>query len=104
MSRLTVALDRFPWLKTARAVGLEIPRTLVTNDPASVRAFAAECREGLITKMLSSFAIMKDGTEKVVFTSLVSPEDLDDLELSSGERLLLEKDLGGGGLRLAERR
>jgi len=67
-------------LEIARAVGLEIPRTLVTNDPAAVRAFAAECRDGLVAKMLSSFAIVEDGIEKVVFTSLVSPADLDDLD------------------------
>jgi glutathione synthase/RimK-type ligase-like ATP-grasp enzyme len=67
-------------LEIARAVGLEIPRTLVTNDPAAVRAFAAECKDGLVAKMLSTFAVVEDGTEKVVFTSLVSPADLDDLD------------------------
>jgi hypothetical protein len=67
-------------LEIARDVGLEIPRTLVTNDPAAVRAFAAEWHDGLVTKMLSTFAIVEDGTEKVVFTSPVSPADLDDLD------------------------
>ncbi len=67
-------------LEIARAEGLEIPRTLVTNDPEAVRAFAAECHDGLVAKMLSSFAVVEDGTEKVVFTSRVSQADLDDLD------------------------
>ena len=33
-------------LKLARALGLEVPRTLMTNDPEAVRAFAASCPGG----------------------------------------------------------
>src|SRR5919112_5283556 len=44
-------------LQAARELGLDTPRTLTTNDPAAVRAFARECEDGMITKMLSSFAI-----------------------------------------------
>ena len=68
-------------LKVARAVGLEIPRTVTTNDPATVRAFAKTCANGMITKMLASFAIYDDaGKENVVFTNPVSEADLDDLD------------------------
>lgn len=66
-------------LQTARALGLEVPRTLITNDPAAVRDFARECETGLVTKMLSSFAIYEGGDEKVVFTNPVGPQDLEDL-------------------------
>ena len=71
-------------LQAAREVGLEIPRTLTTNDPAAVRAFAGSCEGGLVTKMLSSFAVYEGGQELVVFTNPVKPEDLADL---SGLRL-----------------
>jgi glutathione synthase/RimK-type ligase-like ATP-grasp enzyme len=67
-------------LQLARAVGLEIPRTLITNDPAAVKAFAKRCRHGMIAKMLSSFAIYDGDEEKVVFTNRVANEDLDHLE------------------------
>jgi glutathione synthase/RimK-type ligase-like ATP-grasp enzyme len=67
-------------LDIARTVGLDIPRTLITNDPGAVRAFAAECPGGMVAKMLSSFAVVENGIEKVVFTSLVSASDLDDLD------------------------
>ncbi|HKV37355.1 MAG TPA: hypothetical protein VJP89_23630 [Pyrinomonadaceae bacterium] len=66
-------------LQVARELGLDTPRTLTTNDPAAVRAFAKSCEDGMITKMLSSFAIYEEGKELVVFTNAVKPEDLADL-------------------------
>jgi len=66
-------------LQVAREVGLNIPRTLTTNDPGTVRAFAESCENGIVTKMLSSFAIYDEGKELVVFTNPVKPEDLEDL-------------------------
>ncbi|HKP80545.1 MAG TPA: hypothetical protein VJT69_00940 [Pyrinomonadaceae bacterium] len=66
-------------LQVARELGLNIPRTLTTNDPAAVRAFANGCESGMVTKMLSSFAIYEQGKELVVFTNRVKPEDLADL-------------------------
>src|SRR5215204_682214 len=67
-------------LRVARELGLEIPRTLVTNDPAAVRDFYAACDGRLVTKMLSSFAVYdREGRENVVFTNPVGPEDLEDL-------------------------
>ncbi|MEH2245634.1 MvdD family ATP-grasp ribosomal peptide maturase [Nostoc sp.] len=68
-------------LQIARKIGLDTPRTLTTNNPQAVKQFAQECEQGMITKMLSSFAIYDEqGQEKVVFTNPVAPEDLDNLE------------------------
>lgn len=66
-------------LQVARELGLNIPRTLTTNDPTAVRTFAKSCEGGIVTKMLSSFAIYEEGKELVVFTNRVKPEDLSDL-------------------------
>ena len=67
-------------LHVARRLGLEVPRTLVTNDPAAVREFYAACDGRLVVKMLSSFAVYdREGRENVVFTNPVGPEDLEDL-------------------------
>jgi MvdD family ATP-grasp ribosomal peptide maturase len=71
-------------LQVARSHGLEIPRTLTTNDPAAVHDFARSCQSGIVTKMLSSFAVYEEGRELVVFTNPVKSEDLADL---SGLRL-----------------
>jgi MvdD family ATP-grasp ribosomal peptide maturase len=67
-------------LQVAQALGLDTPRTLITNNPQAVREFAKECEEGMITKMLSSFAIYEEGKEKVVFTNPVAAEDLENLD------------------------
>jgi glutathione synthase/RimK-type ligase-like ATP-grasp enzyme len=66
-------------LQVARELRLDTPCTLTTNDPIAVRAFAKSCEGGMVTKMLSSFAIYDEGKELVVFTNPVKPEDLADL-------------------------
>ena len=66
-------------LQVARELGLDIPRTLTSNDPTAARAFAKSCEDGMVTKMLSSFAIYEEGKELVVFTNPVKSEDLADL-------------------------
>jgi MvdD family ATP-grasp ribosomal peptide maturase len=69
-------------LQVAREIGLLTPRTLTTNNPEAVKQFASECKDhGIITKMLSSFAIFgEQGEELVVFTTPVTDADLENLE------------------------
>lgn len=67
-------------LKTAAHLGLEIPDSLSTNDPQAVREFFAAHPQGIVGKMLSSFAIYEQGQEKVMFTNRIRPEDLDHLD------------------------
>lgn len=68
-------------LALARRLGLDVPRTLVSNDADAVRAFAAELPAGIVTKMMASFAVYDEaGQEHVVFTNPVSAEDLADLD------------------------
>ncbi|MBW4614194.1 MAG: MvdD family ATP-grasp ribosomal peptide maturase [Desmonostoc vinosum HA7617-LM4] len=68
-------------LQVAREIGLDTPLTLTTNNPVAVKQFAQECEHGIVTKMLSSFAIYdKQGQEQVVFTNPVTPEDLNNLD------------------------
>ncbi len=67
--------------RIAREVGLQTPRTLMTNDPVEARAFVESCPHGAVTKMLSAFALYDDtGEEHVVFTSTVRAEHLDKLD------------------------
>ena len=67
-------------LRVARELGLEVPPTLVTNDPAAARDFYAACGGRVVAKMLSSFAVYdREGRESVVFTNPVGPADLEDL-------------------------
>jgi glutathione synthase/RimK-type ligase-like ATP-grasp enzyme len=68
-------------LHVARGLGLTIPDTLITNDAEAVRRFAADHPEGIVAKMLSSFAIYDEaGNEQVVFTTPLGPEDLEEMD------------------------
>ncbi|NEO93391.1 MAG: MvdD family ATP-grasp ribosomal peptide maturase [Moorea sp. SIO3G5] len=82
MSNVDVANNKQLQLQVAREVGLITPRTLSTNNPEAVKQFASECQDqGIITKMLSSFAIYgEQGQEQVVFTNPVTAEDLEHVE------------------------
>lgn len=77
--RLRRAENKQLQLKIAREVGLGIPRTLITNKPEAVRAFAHECKRGMVMKTLFSFAIYEQGEQKVVFTNAVQTKDLERL-------------------------
>jgi len=82
MSKVDIANNKQLQLQVARKVGLMTPRTLTTNNPAAVKQFASDCKEeGIITKMLSSFAIYgESGEEHVVFTNPVTDEDLEHID------------------------
>lgn len=62
--------------RLAIALGLEVPRTIFTNEPSEVRAFFDAAGGSIVTKMQSQFAIYREGNENVVFTSRVKKEDL----------------------------
>lgn len=65
-------------LAIARALGLRTPRTLVTNDIAALRDFAASCGQGVISKMVESVRVhaLADGAEIGGFTRAVTEDDL----------------------------
>lgn len=67
-------------LKVATNLGLKIPKTCITNNPAAVRKFYTQCPQGIITKMQTAFSIYKEGIENVVFTNLVEESMLDELD------------------------
>jgi MvdD family ATP-grasp ribosomal peptide maturase len=82
MSNVDRANNKQLQLKVAKEVGLLTPRTLTSNNPEAVKEFAQDCQEqGIITKMLASFAIYDDqGRENVVFTTPVTNDDLENIE------------------------
>lgn len=67
-------------MKIASHLGLKVPETCITNNPQEAKRFVQERPNGVISKMQSSFAIMRDGVENVVFTNLVKQEDLEDID------------------------
>jgi glutathione synthase/RimK-type ligase-like ATP-grasp enzyme len=68
-------------LELACELGLDVPATLTTNDPAAVHAFWARQGGRVVVKALSSFAIHDDaGREHVMFTSQLTDDDLAHLD------------------------
>ena len=68
-------------LRVAQRLGLDIPETLISNDPDAVRAFAR--RHGaLVMKMLAQPASTGPATDEadVMFTTAMSPADLEHLD------------------------
>jgi glutathione synthase/RimK-type ligase-like ATP-grasp enzyme len=74
------AENKLRQLRVARGLGLEIPRTLVTNDPGEVVAFHDALGGRMVTKMLTPLTQSMSGHTAFVHTSVVRPEDLEDLE------------------------
>jgi glutathione synthase/RimK-type ligase-like ATP-grasp enzyme len=67
-------------LHLARQVGLKLPRTLITNQAERVRRFYENCGGKVVTKLLSPLSQTMDGRGVFMYTSALSPDDLDDLE------------------------
>lgn len=73
-----VSADYKPWqLQLARDCGLEIPASLITNDPGAVFDFFEACRGQLIYKTLSGGMIMSESGEALsIYTNQVTIDDL----------------------------
>ena len=77
---VTAAEDKPRQLREARAAGLTIPRTVITNDPTRVRDFYRSLGTPMVTKMLSPLSYGMQASAFFVHTSRVEPDDLDDLD------------------------
>jgi ATP-grasp ribosomal peptide maturase len=66
-------------LAVASRCGLDVPRTLVTNDADALRAFADDVAGDVVIKPLGSMYVFEEGQIKVAHTHLLSDADLTDL-------------------------
>jgi ATP-grasp ribosomal peptide maturase len=66
-------------LAAAVRCGLAVPRTLITNDPAAVRAFTGSLPGPIVTKMLGSNIRIDPDRWLVAHTRLLTDTDLADL-------------------------
>ncbi|HTG32945.1 MAG TPA: hypothetical protein VLB76_08425 [Thermoanaerobaculia bacterium] len=67
-------------MRVASKVGLTMPRTLVTNDPSEVLDFFEACSGNMVVKCIYMGFIDKQGAPETIFTSIVSREDLSDID------------------------
>lgn len=75
-------------LRTAVASGLRVPRTVLTNDPGTARAFAAEVGR-VVFKPLSG--VSYDSGREFIYTHPVEYADLDDPGIATTATLLQQQ-------------
>lgn len=74
------AENKFTQQRYARKCGLQVPETLITNDPEEARAFYHAHQGQVIAKMLTSLSTSMDGKAPIVYTNALREEDLEDLD------------------------
>lgn len=67
-------------LAIAAQCGLDVPRTLVTNDPDAVRRFSNCVEHGIVIKTLGANVVNENGERKVGHTHRLDRRELDDLD------------------------
>ncbi len=69
------AQRKFPQIRLARELGLRVPRTLITNDPAQARAFHAQVGQLLCKSMKEQGYV--DDTAHFIFSRRVGSEEFE---------------------------
>lgn len=75
---LRSAGDKPVQLSLARRLGLQIPNTLISNDPKAVRDFYQSCGAQIIYKPLDSMVWKNGETKRVTYTTALTEQDLSD--------------------------
>jgi glutathione synthase/RimK-type ligase-like ATP-grasp enzyme len=67
-------------LNVAHQLGLDIPKTIVTNDPEEAKRFVGSCHGGVVAKPLSRGLVDEHDQPMAFYTSVVKPEQLDEIQ------------------------
>jgi len=76
-ANVRMAENKLTQLDLAKGLGLAIPSTVITNDPARARDFIAS-RPAAIAKPISRSALPGDTRPSVIFSTPVGPQDIPD--------------------------
>ena len=69
------AARKLPQLALAARLGLRIPRSIVTNDPAEARAFVAGLPAAAACKSLKAYGYRDEAGERFIFARRVEPAE-----------------------------
>lgn len=64
-------------LRLAKSLGMRVPQTVVTNVPEEARRFAESVGD-VIYKPFSPRGVVENGRQRLLYTTRVTPEQLDD--------------------------
>lgn len=70
------AENKLRQLRIATEIGLQIPRTIVTNSPDRVREFYTSVGGEMVAKLLTTLSTQMQGSSFFLYTSRVNPDDL----------------------------
>jgi MvdC family ATP-grasp ribosomal peptide maturase len=73
---IQAAENKLLQLRIAAEIGLQIPHTLVTNNPDRVREFYTAVGDQMIAKLLTPLSTGMQGSKFFLYTSQVKPDDL----------------------------
>ena len=100
--QVRAAGNKLRQLRLAATAGLRVPETVVTNDPDEVRALHDRVGGALVAKLLRSLSTAMGPPPRAVYTSVVRPEDLDELAaLASCPMIFQERIASACELRVA---
>ncbi|MGH8905626.1 MAG: ATP-grasp ribosomal peptide maturase [Egibacteraceae bacterium] len=77
-------------LRVAAECGLRVPRTLITNDPAQARAFAASLPDRMVYKPVSNGPRGEHGQPVALYTTVVPSEDIGHASIARTAHLFQE--------------
>ena len=80
LARVRGAENKLVQLREAQRAGLQVPRTVVGNDPEEARALWDQCRGQLVAKMLTAVTRSMGPPAAAVYTHTLRQRDLDDLD------------------------
>jgi len=83
-SRIADAELKPAQLQAAADIGFRVPRTLITSDAGQARAFAGEIDGQIVYKPLTAAFLHTDGDVKLVYATIIEPDDLDDGAIALG--------------------
>ncbi|MBI4511295.1 MAG: MvdC family ATP-grasp ribosomal peptide maturase [Deltaproteobacteria bacterium] len=79
-ANVDTASDKLYQLRMARAAGLRIPETLVTNSAEEARDFFAGNRGNVVAKLFTPVSMSMGPAERFVYTSRVTADDIEQAE------------------------
>lgn len=83
LQRINIAENKLHQLRVAQEIGLNIPQTLVTNNPSEAREFFSELKGKVVVKLLTPLSYSMKGSSFFLYTSKVKEEDLLDAQTLS---------------------
>ncbi|HEV2883703.1 MAG TPA: MvdC family ATP-grasp ribosomal peptide maturase [Pyrinomonadaceae bacterium] len=72
------AENKLSQLRAAQEVGLPVPQTLMTNDPAQMKNFFREVNKKMVAKLLTPISVSMDASLAFIHTSQVTSGDVAD--------------------------